>query len=455
MLPRGLSRFLFFTTLVSCGYLQAQSLSWNIASGYQVLRSSPNIIIPDHGIYTDTSGNVYVAGSTLGTIDPSQTAYGDYDFFLAKYDSSGNQLWITQFGTPSPDLAAAVYADSSGNVYVGGLTSGSFSGFTNAGGWDFFIAEYNSSGGQLWIEQGGSTQNDTLSAITVDPSGNVAITGTTMGAIVSGGASSGGIDIYAAEYNQSGSQSWIQQFGSSGDDEPSAITTDSNGNVYIAGYSNGTMVSGGTNYGGYDAFLAQYTPAGSQAWLQQFGTSAFDGAQSVTVDNNGNVYVAGDTMGVLGSNVTASFGGYDVFLAQFDTSGDQNWIQQFGTPQTDVPYSVNTDSSNTVYISGATFGSFITGVSNPTAGNGQGFIATYNSSGASVGFEQYGLSGYICGHSLAVDASGDIYEAGYATGTVEAGAQGLVFQLEFTPGNGSAAPAERKRKSFEQTSLVR
>jgi hypothetical protein len=86
----------------------------------------------------DGSGNIYVAGWTSGTFS-GQTLSGDSDTFIAKYDSSGNEVWTRQYGTSGHDGAYAMVADGSGNIYVAGWTDGTFSGQTSSGSDDAFI----------------------------------------------------------------------------------------------------------------------------------------------------------------------------------------------------------------------------------------------------------------------------------------------------------------------------
>jgi hypothetical protein len=86
----------------------------------------------------DESGNIYVVGVTSGTFS-GQTSLGGYDAFIAKYDSSGNAVWTSQFGTSGGDGASDMVADGSGNIYVAGVTSGTFSGQSSSGGNDAFI----------------------------------------------------------------------------------------------------------------------------------------------------------------------------------------------------------------------------------------------------------------------------------------------------------------------------
>lgn len=99
----------------------------------------------------DTSGNLYVAGMTSGTF-PGQTSSGAQDVFLAKFNPAGCQLWVRQFGTSRHDFGNGVAVDTWGNIYVSGFTQGgTFPGQVNLGGEDAFLAKYDSNGNQIWI----------------------------------------------------------------------------------------------------------------------------------------------------------------------------------------------------------------------------------------------------------------------------------------------------------------
>ena len=98
-----------------------------------------------NGVTTDSSGNIYVTGETGGGLD-GNTHSGNNDIFLVKYDSSGTKQWTKQLGTSSGDGGVGVITDSSGNIYVTGLTYGGLDGNTNLGYSDIFLVKYNSSG---------------------------------------------------------------------------------------------------------------------------------------------------------------------------------------------------------------------------------------------------------------------------------------------------------------------
>ena len=82
------------------------------------------------GVTTDSSGNIYLTGFTKGVLD-GNTNSRKSDIFLIKYNSSGTKQWTKQPGTSLNESGSGVTTDSSGNIYVTGTTKGGLDGNTN------------------------------------------------------------------------------------------------------------------------------------------------------------------------------------------------------------------------------------------------------------------------------------------------------------------------------------
>ena len=103
---------------------------------------------------------------------------------------------------------------------------------------------------------------------------------------------------------------------------------DSNNNLYLVGQTEGNL-DGNTNLGGNDLFLVKYDSAGTKQWTQQMGSSVDDAGHAITIDNFGDVYVAGTTYGSLDGNTNA--GDADLFVAKYDSDRNRQWTRQVGT----------------------------------------------------------------------------------------------------------------------------
>jgi hypothetical protein len=94
-----------------------------------------------YDVAVDSLGNVYMAGYTEGAL-LGQENLGSSDAFVRKYDDSWNEIWTRQFGTSDYDWAYSVAVDGSGNVYVAGNTMGAFPGQTSSGDQDAFLVKF-------------------------------------------------------------------------------------------------------------------------------------------------------------------------------------------------------------------------------------------------------------------------------------------------------------------------
>ena len=79
-----------------------------------------------NGVAVDDAGNIYITGSTFNFLDENSTS--DSNVWVAKYNNSGNQLWMQQLATSDYEGASGIAVDSTGNVYITGYTQGSLAG---------------------------------------------------------------------------------------------------------------------------------------------------------------------------------------------------------------------------------------------------------------------------------------------------------------------------------------
>ncbi len=282
---------------------------------YQSGTSSMDIA---YGLTIDSSSNAYIVGSSNGSLD-GNTNLGGQDAFIMKFNSSGTRQWTTLVGTISDDLAFSVAADDSGNIYVVGTTNGNLNGNINAGGSDIFLAKYNSSGIQLWARVIGTVGNDSASEIVIDKSQNIYIVGYITGSL-NGNTQVGGNDAVILKYDASGTQIWTRQIGGTSDDIFRDIVIDSENNLILTGSSNSPTLDGNTNAGGYDVILAKYDLNGQKLLVRLYGTANNDYGLSLTNGLNKNIYISGQTDGAFTGNT--SKGKFDMFVMPLTTNGD-------------------------------------------------------------------------------------------------------------------------------------
>jgi len=282
------------------------------------------------------SDGIYVVGETYGTLS-GQSSSGSEDAFIVKFDASGNMVWARQFGTQALDWSSGVSLDASG-IYILGGTRGAFAGQTALGGDDSFIAKYDFSGNMVWVRQFGTSTLDQVFGIVATNSA-VYAAGSTYGTYT-GQTSSGNMDSFVAKFDGAGNMMWTKQFGTPFEDGVYSITSGPNG-LYLTGYSGGAL-PGQTSSGDMDAFTVNCDFSGNIIWLRQLGTETFDSGTGVSAEASG-VYVTGVTWGTFpGQKYTESD---DSFIVKYDNSGNLAWLEQFGTDANDYVYGVSANSS--------------------------------------------------------------------------------------------------------------
>lgn len=367
-----------------------------------------------HGIATDGSGNVYMVGSTNGGLD-ANILTGDYDFYLAKYDAAGTKQFTRQLGVASANtFGNGVATDANGNVYAVGGVNGGLDGNTVTGKTDLFLIKYDAFGNRQYTKQLGVAGAITIgNAVATDFGGNVYIAGHTNGGL-DGNTRTGAIDFFISKFDSSGVKQYTKQLGAAGaDTEGTAIAADAGGNVYVAGFTHDGL-DGNTLAGNVDFFLIKYDALGFRQYTRQMGAARANTiANGVAIDSSGNVYVAGYSNGGLNGN--AATGTHDLFLAKFNSSGDTQFVVQFGMAEAHTYASgVATDAAGNVYVTGRTY----VGLDgNILLGEMDCFLTKYNASGIKQYTRQLGVDSKIMiGYSVATNIGGDVFLAGYTDG---------------------------------------
>jgi uncharacterized delta-60 repeat protein len=241
----------------------------------------------------DDSGNIYVTG------------YGhslalDYDYITIKYDAAGDTQWVTFYdGSDSPsDDQAVDIALGGGYVYVTGTAEGA--GTYN----DYATVKYSPAGDTLWemVYDGPISDDDYGNAIAADDMGNVFVTGGSMGSVQ--------MDYATIKYNFTGNIEWISRYdGPDNDiDEAMDVVVDDAGYIFVAGESYATQPYTPE----FDFLTVQYNSSGVEQWTHRYnGTGdSQDHMHAMTIDDVGNVYVTGQSVGTTGGEdiVTIKYG---------------------------------------------------------------------------------------------------------------------------------------------------
>jgi uncharacterized delta-60 repeat protein len=363
----------------------------------------------------DSSGNVYVTGISYGST-------GLQDYCTIKYYANGNTAWVGRYNGSgnSSDDACDIAVDTSGNVYVTGYVIGAG---TNV---DWATIKYYPNGDTAWVRTYNriSTSQDQAHALAVDNLGNVYVTGFT--SEVGGNA-----DYTTIKYEANGDTAWLRRYNGPNNDTDiaQAIAIDTSGYLYVTGYSSGLGTS-------YDYATIKYNADGDTVWVRRYdGTdNSSDEACDITVDISGNVYVTGASRGLSGY--------YDYATIKYNADGDTMWGRRYDTPESwdDQPQALAIDDSGNVYVTGYTVDDWYMYCDYLTI--------KYYPNGDTAWVRRYDgpVNGFDEAYDIAVDASGNVYVTGYSEGagtnadiaTIKYDASGdTVWVKRFNdPGNG-------------------
>lgn len=376
-----------------------------------------------NAIVLDASGNIYIAGASYGSWGTPINAYtSGFDIFVAKLDNNGTLLWNTFMGAAGHDYGKSIALDGSGNIYVSGISDNTWGTpiVAHSGFMDAFAAKLNNDGTFLWNTfMGGAAGYDDGWAIAADGSGNSYVAGEsykTWGMPIN--PHSGHNDIFVAKLNSSGTRLWNTFMGTAGGaDRGYAITVDGSGYIYVAGSSYGGWGTPINPYtGSHDAFVVKLNSSGSRQWNTYMGGIQGDVAYAIALDGDGNVYVAGDSLGTWGAPVNPFGGGpSDAFAAKLNNSGTLLWNTFMGGTSSDRGRGIAVDGGGDIFVAGASYATWGTPVF-PYNADWDAFAAQLNPDGVRLRHAFMGGSDVDHAYGVAIDGVGDVYVIGESEG---------------------------------------
>jgi hypothetical protein len=342
---------------------------------------------------------------------------GNSDIFIAKYNATGIVQWAVKAGGAGADRGFSIKADDAGNVYVTGYyygtaTFGSSSITSVGGSQDVFIAKYDTSGNLVWVKSVGGSDAETGYGITSDHAGNVIVTGqfkgiatfgtSTLSSTINPLTALPSFDIFTVKFNSTGTFLWVKQGLANYDDRGLDVAVDLSDNIFIVGQFSDTIQFNTIHYNTVmnSGFLLKYSPSGNEQWFVKM-SAVQTILYSVAVDRSNNVLITGDFKGNLSIFTnpivynTSAFAN-KIFIAKFSNSGSVLWVDNDGSDNEITSKSIAIDKNNDAYITGLfkcrfdeysqTLG---TGIFY-SSGYRDVFITKYSSTGARQWFRQFG-----------------------------------------------------------------
>jgi len=277
-------------------------------------------------VVMDSAGNAYVTGPSL----QDQQHNFEEDVVTIKYDSAGNEVWLQEFDetadqTVGSDVPSWITLDPSGNVIVSGKS------FLQGDGEKFLILKYDPAGNLLWRAR--STMGEDAIRVKTDAVGNIYAIGHTLGTK----------DFVTAKFDSSGNQVWLKTYNGPNDfnDEASSLDVTPSGSVVVTGRSTGGITS-------YDFATIVYETDGTVRWLQRYNAPAngSDQAWDVVFGPNEVVYVGGFEVNANGNT--------DFSLVKYATDGTLLWNRTYNGPDDkwDSIKRMQLDSAGNIIVTG-------------------------------------------------------------------------------------------------------
>jgi gliding motility-associated-like protein len=445
-------------------------------------------------ITVDDAGNIYTTGFFTETVDfdpgpgvTNLTAFEDEDAFVCKMDNAGNLVWARRFEGTNYQTGLTIAVDAAGNVYTGGIFFGRvdfdpgpatffISVFGNK---DDFVCKLSSSGDFVWAKQLGGTTNDRLTSLTIDNQGNLLLTGYFNGVADFDPApstfyltSTGDADIFLLKLDAAnGNFIWVDQVGGASFDASYSVKTNAAGDVFICGFFLGTVdfdPGAGTSlinsFGDDDAFILKLDKDGKFIWVKRMGGNLYDRANSLCLDKNNNILIAGYFDGTAdfdpGAGVFSltALGNDDAFIVKLDSNGVFNWAKSMGGTSFQRPYIITSDDTGAVYTVG-----YFDGLTDFDPGSGvfnissvanlDIFVSKLDANGNFLWVKQFGGPAFEAGYALFVDRFKNVYTAGSFDGTVDFDPNSGVYNLT-TKGSKDIFIHKIKQCPFAATVMV-
>jgi hypothetical protein len=279
-------------------------------------------------------------GSTITFGGITLNNAGQNDLFMVKYNSSGVVVWARSIGSTGNESGNGIAVNNAGIIYVTGYFNSPSVSFgstvltnTGSGTGDFFIAKFDSSGNSRWAIRGQGSFDDFGIAIALDASENIFVTGWFKSNSLQLGSVNVGsnftftqFDVFIVKVDSAGVPLWGIDGNGSSNEASYAISTDSEGSCYTIGYFTGgmsfdTVAANALSGTGPEVFVVKLDSAGNVVWTTSEGSAGSDYGYGITTDVTGSNYITGSYTSTSVSFDTftinnAGTSGSDIFIAK-------------------------------------------------------------------------------------------------------------------------------------------
>jgi hypothetical protein len=278
----------------------------------------------------DTS-RIFWGGRTFSTDGDIPSNAGGADYWITKWDIDGTQIWNKTYGGFNNDDLTTLMPHTDGGVIAFGTTRNDQGLFGNlpgiSGGW---LMRTNTFGDLILGQIFGGSLSETAVDAYRHVSGNVTMALESSSPTVDGKSNHGIFDVWIVQVDPTFNIKWSALMGGSLQDSPNAMTSDINGNIYVAATSNSNLSGLPNNSGGSDVWVFKLGPQGNLLWQKKFGGSANDVANDILFHKDGLVYVTAHSSSEDGEFIV-NHGSNDIWLIKLDSEdGSTKGLVRYG-----------------------------------------------------------------------------------------------------------------------------
>lgn len=353
------------------------------------------------GMSTNPTG----VGSSTGTLT-GIISYGLSDGWIIKLDGRGIIQWQKLYGGTLDERLLNIQQTADGGYIVVGdsfsSNSGSLTGVTSNGDYDYFIMKLDNTGNIQWQKLLGGNSVDRAYSVRQTADGGYIVVGDSFSSntgSLSGFTNFGGSDLWVIKLNASGTILWQKLMGGVNNESASTIQQTTDGGYIIGGYSisnNTGNLLGLTNNGALDFWIVKLDVSGNLQWQKLVGGSSNDNVTSVTQTADGGYIVAGTSSSSNTGTLTGFTGNglNDIWIIKMDAFGNFQWQKLHGGSGDDFSAKI-IQTADGGYIMGGTSSSSVAGTFNLNTNGGNDFYMLKLSSGGNLEWHK------IMGGSLA------------------------------------------------------
>jgi hypothetical protein len=343
-----------------------------------------------------------------GALD-GQVYTGAYDAFLVKFNRNGVRQWTRLWGTSGDEIPRSVAVDTSGNIYVAGYTEGALDGQPLLGGSEAFLTKWSENGTKAWTRTWGTSGDEDANAVTTDALGNIYVAGETNG-VLPGQVSAGERDAFLVRFDTLGNRTLTRQWGTLYRDAGLAVAHDGVGALYVTGYR--VVDAAGLDS---SVVLTKLNPGtGDLVWERVLGVAGVhDRGQGVVTLGTTDVFIVGTTAGALDGQTSS--GSNDLFVSRYNAAGDRLWTRQRGSTSGDMGVGLVAAPAGLITAIGLV-GGVLDG--QPHAGGNDFAALRFDLDGNHQWTRTFGTSGTDNASAIAADAVGHVWIAGTTNGTL-------------------------------------